>query len=104
MGNSPMGMLTPTNSPFCRAGPVEGTRLPSKMPIAMARMIHSTKNLSRRDRPFKGGTASASSLTESSVKRDLVSTCNLASESLHVPSVGGGVDAFSRSGGVPTAV
>ena len=54
-GNIPMGMLTPTNSPRCKAGPVDGTKFPSRIPIAMARMIHNTRNLSSRPSPLNGG-------------------------------------------------
>lgn len=55
----PMGRLTPTNWPFCNAGPVEGTRFPKMMPMAMASMIHITRNRSRNDRPLRGGTSTA---------------------------------------------
>ncbi len=53
----PIGRLTPTNCPFCNAGPVEGTRFPNIMPMAMASRIHITRNRSRNDRPFRGGTS-----------------------------------------------
>ena len=51
----PMGKLTPTNWPFWRAGAVEGTKWPIRMPIAMARMIHITRMRSRKERAFRGG-------------------------------------------------
>ena len=50
-----IGRLTPTNCPFCRAGPVEGTNWPSMMPSAMATMIQMTRKRSRKDRPLSGG-------------------------------------------------
>ena len=48
-----MGMDTPTNFPFWRAGPVVGTKLPRRMPIAMARKIHRARKRSRRPREEK---------------------------------------------------
>lgn len=68
--NKPIGMLTPTNFPFCSAGPVEGTKFPSNMPMVIARIIHSTKNLSRKDRPLRGGSSSALSLTGRSIENE----------------------------------
>jgi hypothetical protein len=59
----PMGILTPTNSPFCSAGPTESTVFPSTMPMAMARMIHITRNRSRKERPLSGGRIFSSSVT-----------------------------------------
>jgi len=53
----PMGKLTPTNSPFRNAGPVEGTRFPSKMPMAIASIIQITRKRSRSDNPLRGGTS-----------------------------------------------
>jgi len=53
--NVPMGMLTPTNSPFCNAGPTESIVFPSTIPRAIARMIHTTRKRSRKDRPLRGG-------------------------------------------------
>jgi hypothetical protein len=41
--------------PLCSAGPVEGTRFARMMPMAMARMIQTTRNRSRIERPLKGG-------------------------------------------------
>lgn len=38
-----------------RAAPVEGTKWPSRMPVATARIIHITRNRSRKERPFWGG-------------------------------------------------
>lgn len=46
----PIGTETPTNWPFCKAGPVFGTKLPRMIPIAMARKIHIAKKRSRRPR------------------------------------------------------
>lgn len=56
-----MGMLTPTNSPFCSAGPTDGIVFPSTMPMAMARMIHKTRKRSRSERPLSGGRIFSSS-------------------------------------------
>jgi len=56
-----MGMLTPTNSPFCSAGPTESTVLPSTMPIAMASTIHITRKRSRKESPRSGGSSFISS-------------------------------------------
>lgn len=53
--NVPIGILTPTNSPLCKAGPTESTVFPNAIPMAMARMIHTTRKRSRNDRPFRGG-------------------------------------------------
>lgn len=53
--NVPIGTLTPTNVPFCSAGPTEGTVFPRTMPTAMAMTIHSTRNRSRNERPLSGG-------------------------------------------------
>ena len=48
-----MGIETPTNFPFCSAGPVLGTKFPRMMPITMARKIHRARNRSRRPRLLK---------------------------------------------------
>lgn len=53
----PIGILTPTNSPFCKAGPIESMVLPSAMPMPIARMIHSTRKRSRKESPLSGGTS-----------------------------------------------
>ncbi|KAH7118233.1 hypothetical protein B0J13DRAFT_681032 [Dactylonectria estremocensis] len=53
---------TPTNLPFCNAGPVEGTKLPRIMPIAIARRIHRARNRSSHPRALNADTDSASSL------------------------------------------
>jgi hypothetical protein len=50
-----MGILTPTNSPFCNAGPTESTVFPSAIPTPIATRIHTTRKRSRKDRPFNGG-------------------------------------------------
>ena len=50
-----MGALTPTNVPRCSAGPVSGTRFARMMPIAIARMIQTTRKRSRKDNPLNGG-------------------------------------------------
>ena len=51
-----MGMETPTNFPFWRAGPVLGTKLPRRMPITMARKIQRARKRSRRPREEKAET------------------------------------------------
>jgi hypothetical protein len=51
----PIGILTPTNSPFCNAGPADSTVFPMAMPTPIATRIHSTRNRSRNDSPFNGG-------------------------------------------------
>lgn len=74
----PIGMLTPTNSPFWSAGPTASTVFPSTMPSAIASMIHTTRKRSRNDRPRSGGRLSSSATT--------VSMC-LSSSQLHGPDV-----------------
>lgn len=49
----PIGTLTPTNLPFCRAGPVEGTKFPRMIPMAIARKIHRARYWSRIPRLLK---------------------------------------------------
>ncbi len=49
-----MGTKTPTNLPFCKAGPVFGTKFPSMMPIA----IHSARKRSSHPRPLNAETLS----------------------------------------------
>ena len=51
----PIGTLTPTNSPFCSAGPADSTVLPMVMPTPIAVRIHSTRNRFRIESPLKGG-------------------------------------------------
>jgi hypothetical protein len=51
--NKPIGTETPTNCPFCKAGPVFGTKFPNIIPIAIARKIHSARNRSRSPRLLK---------------------------------------------------
>ena len=48
-----MGIDTPTNVPRCSAGPIFGTKLPSRTPMIIARRIHSARNLSSHPRPLK---------------------------------------------------
>lgn len=45
-----MGIETPTNFPFWRAGPVFCTKFPRMIPITMAKKIHSARKRSRRPR------------------------------------------------------
>ena len=49
----PIGTDTPTNLPFCRAGPVEGTKFPRIMPTAMARKIQRARKRSIQPRALK---------------------------------------------------
>ncbi len=46
----PMGTETPTNFPFCSAGPVLVTKFPRIIPIAIAKNIQNARNRSRRPR------------------------------------------------------
>lgn len=50
-----MGALTPTKRPPWRVVPVLGTRLPRMIPIAMAKMIQTTRKRSKIERAFRGG-------------------------------------------------
>ena len=50
---SPIGTETPTNFPFCKAGPVEGTKLPRRMPMSIARKIHAARKRSSQPKPLK---------------------------------------------------
>lgn len=50
--NEPIGTLTPTNFPFCNAGPVFGTKFPRMIPIAIARNIHRARKRSSQPRPL----------------------------------------------------
>lgn len=43
----PIGIETPTNFPFCNAGPVLGTKFPKIIPIAIARKIQTARKRSR---------------------------------------------------------
>jgi len=58
---SPMGTDTPTNFPFCKAGPVFGTKFPKIMPMAIANKIQSAKNRSSRPKLLKADIFAASS-------------------------------------------
>ena len=50
---APIGTDTPTNFPFCKAGPVEGTKLLRRMPISIAKKIHAARKRSSQPRPLK---------------------------------------------------
>jgi hypothetical protein len=52
-GYAPIGIDTPTNVPFCNAGPTLSTKLPSMIPMAMARKIQTARKRSRRPRLLK---------------------------------------------------
>lgn len=52
----PMGMETPTNFPLSNAGPVEGTKFPRMIPMAMARKIHSARKRSSHPRDLNADT------------------------------------------------
>lgn len=54
-GKVPIGILTPTNSPCCSAGPTESIVLPRAMPTPIAMSIHRTRKRSRKESPFNGG-------------------------------------------------
>jgi len=54
-----MGTETPTNFPFCSAGPVLGTKFPSKIPMAMERKIHNARKRSSQPSPLNAGTLDA---------------------------------------------
>ena len=60
-GEQPIGTLTPTNCPFCNAGPVFGTKFPRMIPIAMARKIHNARNRSSQPRALKAEVLDVSS-------------------------------------------
>lgn len=49
MTSSPtaIGIETPAIPPFCSAGPVEGSKYPKIIPMAIASKIHTARNLSR---------------------------------------------------------
>ena len=51
-----IGTETPTNFPFCSAGPVLGTKLPRMMPMAIARKIQSARKRSSKPRDLKAET------------------------------------------------
>lgn len=55
MSAIPIGILTPTNSPFCSVGPTESIVFPSAIPTPMATRIHITRKRSRNERPRRGG-------------------------------------------------
>jgi hypothetical protein len=55
-------MLTPTNWPFCSAGPLDGTTLPSSIPNPIDKSIHITRNLSSIESFLKGAAISSSEL------------------------------------------
>jgi hypothetical protein len=65
--NIPIGTLTPTNFPFCNAGPVFGTKFPRMIPIAIAKKIHKARRRSSQPRLLKMDVLEASS-TSSPVK------------------------------------
>jgi hypothetical protein len=47
-------MLTPTKLPFRKACPVDGSRFPKRIPMAIDMKIQTTKNLSRKDSILRG--------------------------------------------------
>lgn len=51
--HSPIGIDTPTNFPFCSAGPVLGTKFPNKIPTTIARNIHTARKRSSKPRFLK---------------------------------------------------
>lgn len=52
----PIGIETPTNSPLCNAGPTLSTKLPSKMPITIARRIQRASRRSSQPKLLKADT------------------------------------------------
>lgn len=56
----PIGMDTPTNLPFWSAGPVLGTKLPSRMPIIIASRIQSASKRSNQPKALKADDGSFS--------------------------------------------
>ncbi|KAH0405400.1 hypothetical protein KCU89_g19, partial [Aureobasidium melanogenum] len=60
LSNLPIGTETPTNFPLSSAGPVCGTKLPSKIPIAIANMIQTARKRSNQPRPLIADTLSGS--------------------------------------------
>jgi len=96
-----MGMLTPTNSPLRRAGPVEGTTFANNIPIAIARIIQITKNLSRSERPWRGGTWLISMCLVVSIEAGISIANAEVSGSIYIP--GGDPEPFSMSDGIPVA-
>jgi hypothetical protein len=67
-GNIPIGTLTPTNFPFCNAGPVFGTKFPRMIPMAIAKKIHNARRRSSQPRLLKIDVLEASNASSSSVK------------------------------------
>jgi hypothetical protein len=49
----PIGIDTPTNLPFCSAGPVLGTKFPRRIPIIIASRIHSASKRSSQPKALK---------------------------------------------------
>lgn len=47
-----IGMDTPTNLPFWSAGPVSSTKFPRRIPMIMARRIHTARKRSSHPRPL----------------------------------------------------
>ena len=58
MMHTPIGTETPTNLPFCNAGPVLGTKFPSMMPIAIANSIQRARNRSSQPKLLNAETLS----------------------------------------------
>jgi hypothetical protein len=84
-GPLPIGIDTPTNLPFCNAGPVLGTKLPSRTPMIMARRIQSASRRSSQPRALKAddcslsddesGACFSTSMLESALIVDLFVIC-----------------------------
>ena len=59
LGHVPIGMDTPTNWPFFNAGPVLGTKFPSRMPMIIASKIQRARKRSSQPRLLNAETFSA---------------------------------------------
>ena len=55
----PIGIETPTNSPFCKAGPMLSTKLPSRMPTIMASRIQRASSRSSQPKLLKADSLGA---------------------------------------------
>lgn len=90
-----MGTDTPTNLPFCRAGPVSGTKLPRRTPMTMANKIQTAKKRSSQPSDLKaevlfdaGGVSVVSCFSTSSELVARVSPCGAMPESNTTGSAG----------------
>jgi hypothetical protein len=75
-----MGIETPTNFPFCKAGPVLGTKLPNIIPMAIAKKIHRARKRSNQPRLLKAEVLGALTIVPSPFSRACFSTSELNGE------------------------